>query len=793
MNIPSICNKIIECSFYALFFFVPLVLNGDTSEIFEFNKIWLTFILAAIIGAAWGTKMILQRRIQIQKTPLDIPLLLFLLSQIISTFFSLDSHVSLWGYYSRFNGGLLSIIAYIFLYYAFVSNATKNTVIKTLFVCLAGGVVVTLWGLPSHFGYDPTCFIFRGKLDVACWTAAFQPMVRIFSTLGQPNWLAAYLSILMPIAIAFGMKNSKLEYRNSKQFQNTNDKNTKHFENLNLDHSSLFRISDFGFRIYLFLTALFFVAILFTGSRSGFLGLLAGGIVFFLLSNQKEFLIKFIAIPLLVLSLFFGTPVDQQIGQFTAKFFPKTSVTKNSQQITPQPAGSSLESGGTESGKIRLIVWRGAIDAWLHNPIFGTGVETFAFAYYTYRPAAHNLTSEWDYLYNKAHNEYLNYLTTTGIFGLGTYAWMIGTFLFISIKQLKTQMSKLKTATQNTKLEKEKFLALSYNFELCALSFALIASYVSILVSNFLGFSVVIMNIFLFMIPAFVFVLGDMLPPLSSRAQTIRSVRGDLPSKRLPRSFHSLAMTGTGIFILLLATCYLLLTLYRFWLADTSYTEGYNLDRAGAYQNAYLKLADSAKMRPDEPTFLDELSYNTAVLAVTFASLKDDNASASGKLDQQKIASYTAALTENAILLSNKITTDHPNNIVFWKTRIRILNLLSQQNPTYIPFALSAAQKAASLAPTDAKVSYSLAVLYGQNKQPEKAIETLQHAIALKPDYRDAYYALALFYHNAATNKKSVVIDPQMQEKAIRAMQYILDHIASNDAEATKALKTWAQ
>jgi len=35
---------------------------------------------------------------------------------------SLDPHTSIWGYYSRFNGGLLSIISYIFLYFAFVSN-----------------------------------------------------------------------------------------------------------------------------------------------------------------------------------------------------------------------------------------------------------------------------------------------------------------------------------------------------------------------------------------------------------------------------------------------------------------------------------------------------------------------------------------------------------------------------------------------------------------------------------------------------------------------------------------------
>ena len=122
MKLLGICNRIIEYSFYALFFLVPLVFWKDTSELFEFNKMWLTFGLTIIIVSCWFVKMVLQKRILLCRTPLDIPIILFLLSQVISTIFSLDTHVSVWGYYSRFNGGLLSIFSYIFLYYAFVSN-----------------------------------------------------------------------------------------------------------------------------------------------------------------------------------------------------------------------------------------------------------------------------------------------------------------------------------------------------------------------------------------------------------------------------------------------------------------------------------------------------------------------------------------------------------------------------------------------------------------------------------------------------------------------------------------------
>ena len=90
----------------------------------------------------------------------------------------------------------------------------------------------------------------------------------------------------------------------------------------------------------------------------------------------------------------------------------------------------------TPSEDIRKIVWQGSLDLWKAFPLFGTGPETFGFTYYWTRPAAHNLTSEWDFLYNKAHNEYLNYLATTGMVGTIPYLVLIFTVLIVLIKKI---------------------------------------------------------------------------------------------------------------------------------------------------------------------------------------------------------------------------------------------------------------------------------------------------------------------------------------------------------------------
>ena len=81
--------------------------------------------------------------------------------------------------------------------------------------------------------------------------------------------------------------------------------------------------------------------------------------------------------------------------------------------------------------------------------------------------------------------------------------------------------------------------------------------------------------------------------------------------------------------------------------------------------------------------------------------------------------------------------------------------------------------------------------MYGQNDDVKNGIITLENTIRLKPDYRDAYYALGLFYHDQAVDEKGKVINASMQEKAIKQMEYILNNLSHNDSPAKDALKSW--
>src|SRR3989344_3952975 len=126
MNVVFLSNRVIRWGFYALFALVPLLLTPLNYELFEYNKMMAIYALTAIIATSWLIKMIHEKEIKIARTPLDIPIALFVGSQLVSALFSIDPHVSWFGYYSRFNGGVWSVISYVLLYYSFVCNVDRE-------------------------------------------------------------------------------------------------------------------------------------------------------------------------------------------------------------------------------------------------------------------------------------------------------------------------------------------------------------------------------------------------------------------------------------------------------------------------------------------------------------------------------------------------------------------------------------------------------------------------------------------------------------------------------------------
>ncbi len=685
--IDKISSAIIRWGFYLLFIVVPLILTPWNYELFEFNKMITVYILTIVITTAWIVKMAHNREIRIAKTPLDIPIIFFFASQLISSAFSIDPHVSWFGYYSRFNGGMWSVISYILLYYAFVSNFPKEKIQTLLKIILSTGAVVAFYGLLERMG-----------IDKHLWVQDVQS--RVFSTLGQPNWLAAYLVALLPLSMAKSLKS---------QAPNPKSQNTSYW--------------SLGFVFWVLISLLFFFVLLSTRSRSGLLGFAVADALFWLLISIKHKPFTFSLRPFtfihlaFALILFFNGSYVESIDKYFSfqsvkKLITTPSESTETQPAAPQPSGTLLEYGGTASSKIRQYVWTAAIDAWMNSPknmAVGTGTETFAWTFFKYRPVEHNMVSEWDFLYNKAHNEYLNYLATTGIFGLGSYIIFICSFLFFSFKSIiYTRHPELVSGSRLNEMLKQ---VQHDNTEI--LSYALIAGWASILVTNFFGFSVVIIQVLFFLIPAILTVSYD--PEIKSIPITGRISRIVLPFS-------------------LLLTLYLTVATLLYWYADTLYAKGYRANRQGAILAARQYLEHAITLRGSEPNYYDELANALSVIAVSDVS--------EGKTEEG------ANLARSAVEKNELSLAISPSNVNYWKTRTKIFYSLAEYNPEYLIYALEALRQAIDLSPNDPKILYNMAILYGRQNDTDTMIEYMEKAKSIKPNYRDAYVGLSVVYQD---------------------------------------------
>lgn len=716
-------NKIIRFFYYILFFITPFLMSPFTSELFEFNKMIFIYFIATCVFFFNLLKMILAKKTIFKRTPFDIPILIFLISQILSLIFSIDPHTSLFGYYGRFNGGLISIISYIILYYGFVSNFKLEHIKKALKISLFSSFLVILWGLPGKIGYDTSCYVFTGKWTNNCWTDQFKPALRMFSTLGQPNWLGAYLAINFFIAFYFL------------------------FSNILKDNKKA-ALSNGIYIAYLILN---FSSILFTRSRSAIFSVIIGIIFFFIYiliqkrDKAKEYARIIIAVFLtgLFLIILFKTGINKIDKYINWQVFV---VEKQSQLKDKNKPQEKLNI--TDSFDIRKIVWKGAAELGNKYSLFGTGVETFAYSYYFVRPQEHNLTSEWDYLYNKAHNEYLNYFATCGYIGLFSYLAMIFAVLLFTISKIK----------KKDLLEKDnKFLA-----------FSLLISYLTILITNFFGFSTSIINIFFYIIPAIIFI-----------SLTVNTSEETQESQEKAKTNTSNLKVLQYIYLVpaVLFLFFSLSFIVRYVLADIQYSQAEIYAENDDYQNSILYLSNALDLKY-EHVYQDKLSYDLANLAFITSYSKDEQV-------------LTKKLKELSILANNESLKASPKNVLYWKTKAKDYYLFYQINldKHEIEKGIEALKIAKKLSPTDPKISYSLSLfyslLYDDEKQKEKKLKykdyslvEIERVIKLKSNYYDGYFLKAQLYEKYGEN-----------DKAKSIYEYILKNFNPDDKEVLNQLE----
>lgn len=524
-SLELILTVITQTALMLVFFINPLILIPVTSEVFEFNKIILVYLMATIILFSEIARLFVQKKPVLYLPTFYTTGLIFLGALLLSTTTSIDTHVSIFGYYARFHGGLLSWTAYTIILLALIQQS-PNFILNIIKISLLSGSFVAAWGFLEHWG-----------IDASYWVQDVRS--RVFSTLGQPNWLAAYLAMLIPFLFSFYLATQK-------------------------------RLITAGLLI---VSLLFYTTFIFTYSRGGNLGLAAALLIWLGLLGWKKIKVH----KLKLISL--GTGLIIITTLFASSLTPRIFG------AAPHHTVEDLQAGD-QTATTRLIVWQGSLNIFLHQPLLGTGPETFGEAFYQYRPVAMNEISDFDFLFNKAHNEYLNYLATTGLVGTLSYLALLINFFILAFKIHR------KTGAI-----------------LIAASISSVAGY---LIQNVFGFTVIPL--------AVLFILSLALIGIENK-------------KHIPLKLPNLKPCFLSLFMLPTALAIIWIT--NLWRADVAYTRGLSANsQAGATKDFTV----AHNLNPAEPLYTTELAYAYA----RTASLLPDSITAKQDADLARHYSDTA-------------------------------------------------------------------------------------------------------------------------------------------------------
>jgi len=373
----------IEATIIALIILTPLVFYPYLVRIFNPPK-ELAFEILVIIGLMlWKLKIVNKEDAKITRTPIDLPVLSFMVICVLSLLWSDSPMVSLLE--------LPLFLAGPMLYFIVVHNIHNDHQINRILNSLL--IIGGLFGVYGIFQYL--------GIDFSFWKANIGRQ-QVFGLFGNVNYFAEYLIVLLPVAISL--------------FFVCINKMYKIF--------LLGGILAMGGSLILTFTRGSYLAIGISSLFMFFLYLSSRG-KGFIKENKNIFIIIMAFIILMAFLFAIPNPLNKS-GTVISKIKGRISIS----QFTKDP-----------SLKRREATWKFTIMMIKDHPLLGSGIGTFKYNSLAYQAKffdQENNRSLYPYgVADKAHNEYLQLWTELGIVGLGIFIWFMFNYFNYAIKLLK--------------------------------------------------------------------------------------------------------------------------------------------------------------------------------------------------------------------------------------------------------------------------------------------------------------------------------------------------------------------
>ncbi len=389
-NMEKKLNKILFINFWLeiiwlfIIFIIPIIFSywSGSSNMFELPKAVIFCILTEALVALYLLKIFLQNKISFNLNYRFIILLgLWLIAIFVSLFLSFDFKESFWGSFERQQGVwfTLHLIAFFFILIFNIKNFRQ--IKRILLIIVSSSFFVCFYGLIQFF-----------RLDFFNWAESAFNIQRIFSTLGQPNFLGHFLIIIIPVTIYylfFGVK------KNIPKFLLI----ILLFAEIFCLFASLSRGAWLGFGTEIFIFFLF-LAIFFQNK---------------FLKNKKN--------------IFIGIIIFCIVAIFLVVFID------NSQNILKKRLNSALNFN-SGSVKMRIFYWQSTWkelkQAKTKNLLFGYGPENLDNIFVKYYNKEWGIHEEVDSFPDRAHNIIFDLILSYGAIGLVVSI----IFWFFILKQL---------------------------------------------------------------------------------------------------------------------------------------------------------------------------------------------------------------------------------------------------------------------------------------------------------------------------------------------------------------------
>ncbi len=351
---------------------VPAAFDPTSFDVFNITKYTLVVSGALALLALMTIRSLITEQAPRWRNGLHWPVLALLAWTGVTTLTSINVKASALGFYKSYDG-LFTAIAVTVVFFAVVEFIPFDAVKRTLSIFFFGGGGLTaLYGamqLHDRLIRDQTW-------DWIPWGEAGFKNAAIWSSFGNPNHLAGFICILIPLGI-----------------------------------SLFLTFKDWRARaLSAVIVVTCFLELLHTGTRGAWLGCLLSLVVVAALH-----LPEFKARPKLSLSLLGGS-----LAVLIA-----ASVVLASAGILGRSVTGLLDFGpGTSVGQ-RIELWKSAVDMGVDKPIVGYGPDTYRVMFPSYQSATFVDHFGPNQVANGPHNIFMNYLAGQGVIGLAAFLVVI--------------------------------------------------------------------------------------------------------------------------------------------------------------------------------------------------------------------------------------------------------------------------------------------------------------------------------------------------------------------------------